>query len=768
MTKFAPFFLLAAVFALPQGCLAAAKPAQPAAAQGKPTKDTVLALAAKHSAACEAKLDFKGKQIVQDVKNKLFMSKGLESETDKTVDGLVNYFTLQLASLKDANVLTVVSAMLVQLRPASPRTANLFASVLHTRSKLDDAATVLQYVLSLTPKSQLAKLNLANAYLDLKQWDKAKKLADQILAEDGECMPAHRVLATYWYNKQNLAMFRQELLKSARFKGFVRRKTEKKRKQVQEQEAKESDSTTVLEQKALKLADEVPMTTADIIEDDYPAEAGRIRDRYCKITADEQMILPGIPQCNLNGPKEYRENLPILEEWLVVCESKWKGVSAAEAASLGIDVNAPKEVMREQGKAAAEREAAKALQQAQDAIKWMQESNMPGMTPAQKAELNKAMKQVQQTAKQQNVKLEDKPAAPPGIPGFDKGGPLVVANYQDYLGIVRTYETYFSKYYREFHARFMDIYKVYTQKIKEENDLHAQNWARLQEEHKTNSEAHGQDDIPCRRELLRHKKMLNSISKDYYRQWSEMYFPQYVQKMKPTLDAYYKVGMLYVKNMNDPEVMKREFARVRRNHMTYASQAVGYIMGGEGFEYYGETDEEEQAIEADIARAREEAAAKKPEFEREFKEPEFDLSKWLEDHLVLEASGEFLSLKLTAKNIEFEAWAFGPGAGIKYDWSDNSLETYTGVGPKLQVGVNLAGLELKAEAEGQFIRKTARWDFDKGTYTESYGAKGEVKAGAGFFTVGGEVEVNTELEAKTTAKINLFDTATIQQEAGFK
>lgn len=772
MTKIIPLSILV-LFVSTCHCFAATaktkQPAKPAVAvQPKPTKEVVIGLAAKHIKASEPKLDSAGKQIIQDIRSKLDTSKGQESAMDRTVDGLVDYLTLQLASLKDADVLTVASAALVQTRPSSPRTTNLFGSVLHTRGKIDDAVSVLEYTLSLSPKSQLAKLNLANAYIDLKRWDEAKKLADQVVFEDSECRPAHRVLATYWYHKNNLGLFREELLKAAKFKGFVRKKTEKKQQKVQEQEVKEGDSTGTLEQKVRSLEDDTPMTTADIVEDEYPDAARKIRDRYGKLAPDEQFLLPKIPTCNLNGPKEYKENEPIVDEWLKVCESRFKKVSASEAARMGIDVNASKKVQEAQTKAAAEKEIAKALQQAQDAMKWAQNANLKGMTPAQKAKMEQAAKQMQQMAKQQGVKLEDKPVDVSEIPGFDKGGPLVITNYQNYQAIVRTYEIYFMQYNREFQAKVVDIYKVYEQKIQEENDQHAQIWDRLQVEHNAENNPHGEEDIPCRQEMLRHKKMLNSISHNYYRQWADLYFPQYVQKMKPTIDAYYKVCMLYVKNMNDPEVMKRECSRIRRNHVIYSSMAVSGIGGGSGFKYYGETYEEELAIDAAIARAREEAEAKKPQFEREFPEPEFDLSKWLEDHLVLEVSGEFLALKLTAKSIEFEAWAMGPGAGIKYDWSENTLETYTGVGAKLEVGVNVAGMELKAEVKGDFARKTARWDFTNGTYTESYEAKGEAKAGAGFVSVSGEVSVNTQLEAKTSSKVTFGDTVTLQDEAEFK
>jgi len=57
---------------------------------------------------------------------------------------------------------------------------------------------------------------------------------------------------------------------------------------------------------------------------------------------------------------------------------------------------------------------------------------------------------------------------------------------------------------------------------------------------------------------------LNAIAQDYYQQWAGVFFPQYVGKMKPTLDAYWRVCMLYVRNMNDPEMMRAWYLNVKQ------------------------------------------------------------------------------------------------------------------------------------------------------------------------------------------------------------
>jgi hypothetical protein len=275
---------------------------------------------------------------------------------------------------------------------------------------------------------------------------------------------------------------------------------------------------------------------------------------------------------------------------------------------------------------------------------------------------------------------------------------------------------------------------------------------------------HGKADIPCRKEWLRHVKKLNEIGETYYKQWVNLYAPQYAQKMKPTLDAFWNVGMLYVRNMNDPKVMEREFYNVKRTYLIYASAAGSFMSFGDQFRYEGPTHEEEAQLQRDEAAAEKEARQKRPQMEKDFQEPGIDWSKWAEDHLTLEVSGQFLSLNITPKTIGFEAWVFGPGAGLKYDMVDNKLETSTSFGAKLKVGVKIGGVGVDIEAKADVARKVARWDFDNGTYEESYGGKGEAKAALGPIAAGGEVEVDTALNAKATGKITVADLITYQTD----
>jgi hypothetical protein len=198
--------------------------------------------------------------------------------------------------------------------------------------------------------------------------------------------------------------------------------------------------------------------------------------------------------------------------------------------------------------------------------------------------------------------------------------------------------------------------------------------------------------------------------------------------------------------------------------MFYAMQACGEITGGGAFHYYGETDEEEAQLEADKIEAEKEAEAKKPEFERDFKEPDTDWSKWIEDHLVLEIAVEALSFKITPRTIEFEAFVPGTAAGFKLDMIDEKLETYVGNSAKLEVGVNIFGLEAKIEDRVDFWKQTAKWDFENGTYTETLTSKAEAKGSFGVIsgTAGVELEYDTEIKAKADYNFGL----SISQEGG--
>jgi tetratricopeptide (TPR) repeat protein len=299
----------------------------------------------------------------------------------------VNQLTLALAGLRSFDGIIVASACLVKYAPGSPRTANLFGAALHTAGaveggagpqlaasgKLADAVTVLRYVLTLAPASELARLNLANTYLDLKQYEQAKALAQKVLFLNDNCREAWRVMATYWYVKNDASQFRYALLRAAKFKGYVKEKSDRKKQPKDEDEPTASDSEEALRAKADQVKDCVPLTTADVIEDDYPSQAKQIRDQYGKLPGPERMTLPELPQTNTNDPKAFKEHYPIVHEWAGVFIQKHTAWGKREAARMGFNPaqgdhnpsKAQRKAIEQQNQAAAKKQVAEAMQQAQ-------------------------------------------------------------------------------------------------------------------------------------------------------------------------------------------------------------------------------------------------------------------------------------------------------------------------------------------------------------------------------------------------------------------
>ena len=729
----------------------------------KADKETILVMAAACIKRCESKLEDKNKDTIDEVKSVLAKSKDDPKKLKAVVDDLVNQFTLALASAKSFDALTTGAGYLVQYAPGSQRAVNLFGSVVSVDKRYPENATsailIFQYAVSIKPETRLCRLNLANAYLSADKLDKAKPIIDKLIFEDPNDQSAWRAMATYYYKMKDMGNFRNALLRAAKFKGYVKKKADKKNKKIADEEVQPEDSIATMEAKLPQLHEEVPFTTADIIEDEYPSQAQAIRDKYGKLIDSEKLIMPKLPMTNVNGPKEYRISSPIIEEWVKVMGSKMEKWARRQALEkYGITGNEGEAAMTAKAQAGAQKETAQAMQQAKDMMEYMK--NIPGMA-GHKAEIDKALKQIQTAGKNTKIggkaiapKLKDNPVDMNKIPGFDSGTPWAQMNYANYFKISYAYEMWFFKYFQDFSAKEMDIVKVYGKKVQEEEDNHKQRWDKLQEEHaedmKNERGPHHDKDIPCREEMLRYHKALNMIATDYYHQWVNLYMPQYAQKMKPTLDAYWGICGLYIKNMNDPKVMQREYERVRGIYMFYALQACGHIGSGGVFHYYGETDEEEAQLEADKREAEKEAEEKKPEFERDFKEPDTDWSKWIEDHLVLEIAVEALTFKITARTIEFEAFVPGLAAGIKIDVVDEKVETYTAVAAKVDVGVNIFGIEAKLEDKVEFAKKTAQWDFENGKYTETYGSKAEAKGAFGILQ--GTASVELEYDAGITAK----------------
>ncbi|MEI6521483.1 MAG: tetratricopeptide repeat protein [bacterium] len=735
-------------------CAGVAKPTVPVAVQL--TKATVTALADRYISAREAKLSGVNKTTVDSFKFHLNSLKNNPVFLVKLVNETINALTLSLANMKSLDALTVSSAYLVKAQPENPRAINLLASILHSAKKYDDAAALLEYSRGIDKESMLIMLNLANVYLDLDKTDKAKPLLDAVMKKEPTNRDGYLSLALYWYKKNDKMKAKEMLDKAGQVVGMVRKASKKHEEDIRKEDVNEADGLPVMETKIDKLKNQVPLTTADAIEDDFPMVAQKIREKYGKLLDSEKMKMPKLPQGKTNSNKDYEDNKPIFTEWINVFVDRQKDFLVKEKFKGMIPGSDDDAAVEAKGKEVAREKLRAALDMAKKQLAMVK--NMPGVN---KSDIKTAEIEIAKLEKEYKFESTTKPGAEQPISdvpaGWDSGGLYSRANYSDYLIISRSYESYIRKFFADYNAKEKDIIDVFSKKEKELKDAHNAQLDKMQQQHDAASgknSAHNDKDEPCVRERIRCIREMNTLRNEYYKQWVNLYMPQYAQKMKPMLEDYWYVEALYLRNMNDPKVIEREYLRVKDNYMNYAMEAAKHIMIGVAFPYDAATEEEEKELEALLAKAEEEAPWERKKFEGECATPDGDWMKWIEDHLSFEVSAEFLTFKITARTIELNAWVFGPGAGIKVDMVDETMETYTGVGAKFEVGVKVAGVGVKAEGKGDFARKWTKWDFQNGTYKEGYGAKAEGNLGIGAVSLSGEAEIDTQLNAKGSASLN--------------
>ncbi|MCE5324276.1 tetratricopeptide repeat protein [bacterium] len=715
------------------------------------TRQDILALADKYIEFLEPKLEIENRQTISQMKFRLESLKTIPSKQAETIDDFVSQLTIQLAGLNSVDAITTASAYLVKYAPDNSRTTNLFGSALHTYSKYTDAVTALEYTLHLSPESTLAMLNLANACLDTDKDDRAKTLLDRIVRLEPDNRSAYHTLAYYWYKKKNTTKMVECMKKAAEFVGVVRKAAKPKDEVVEEHTVETEDSTAQMETKTNVLAECVPFTTADLIEDAFPDVARQIRDKYGKLIDSERMVMPRLPQINTSTNQTYTENLPIVGAWVQAVNERYVEYEKTRVKDkygiTGVESEQQREAKALKG---AKKEMADSMESARQALEYMK--NVPGLS---KADISKAEAALKSAASQQGVKLSNQPVKMDTLPGFDSGAPYAQMNYANYVKVSNSHEQYIFRLMQDYSAKEADILQVYNKKIEEEAKYHQQIWDKLQEEHNQPSHPHGDKDIPCRREMLRHKKKVNEIGLNYYKQWVNLYMPCYAQKMKPAMDNYWKASMLYVKNMHEPKVMEREYYRVKDFFMTYAIRTTGSAAIGGTFTYLGPTEEEEAALQAAIRQAEMEAKEKKPGYLRDFDKPKEDWVSWIGEHLEFEVAGEFLGLKITPGTIEFTAWAFGPTGTLKVDMINSKLETSTGISAKAEVGIKVFGMGAKLESKVDIIKQTSQWDFENGTYKESYTSKAESKASLGPASMSAELEVDSQLVSKGSIKASM-------------
>ena len=743
-------------------------PAVAFCADQPPSPNAVLALADKYIKAREPLLKDKDKTTIGAIEATLDKNKNTPTFLNQSVDDLANQMTIALAGMKSFDALIVGSAYVVKYTPANPRAANLFGAVLHagsepvaasdpstgatptTTSPLDatqhqllvDARVVVEYAVQLVPISTLALVNLANVYFDLNRDDDAKPLLDKAVFLDANCLAAHKALAFYWNRKHMDALYRAELLKAAEFKGFVQDAKDKQTKTTDEESVAPGDSLKTMETKLDELKDSVPLSTADVIEDDFPAQAKQIRDKYGKLAVEEKMELPKLPQVKVASNQDYAKSHPMIVQWVKSSDEKLKWFMGK---SLGIDTTASKAVRKAQEAEIAKTTIAEGIAMGQQTAQLLK--GMPGLTAEQQAKIQKAMQKALDVAQKKGVTLPPAPTTPPDSPGgTDSGGLFSASNWHAYQSFYNDYIAYFNAYWAKYDADLDDTTTVYLQKVDEENKYHDDELTRLQ--------GQGNNDVPTKREMLRHKVKLNELGDDYYHKWANEYMPEYAQKMKPRAEEFWALCALYIKNMNDPAAVKREYQRVTEAYVLFSGRAISNILRGETFKYAGSTEEEEKALIAALQAAERAAEAKKSEFVQENRVPERTWLDWIGDHLVLEVSGQFLSFKLTARTIEFEAWVNGAMGRVKFDVVNGTMETYSGASAKFDVGVNVCGLAAKAEEKVEYVAGYSKWDFEQGTFSDSFQPTGKstTKVGLGPAEVKGEVTVDAELHAKTASK----------------
>ncbi len=706
----------------------------------------VLALADQYIAEFEPGLTGDDFLAVNKLKHLLEQASRTPAQLDKTIEEMVNTITVGLAGGRDLGALLTGAAYTVKYDPHSPRAVNAMAAILHTGERMEQAVQVLEYNLELAPFSTLAMLNLASAYLDAEEDDKAREMAERVLRTDDENRQAYKLLAAYWFKMKRDDKVIECLMKAAEFGGVVRRKGRDQAKQVREDEVRPEDSLDQMQAKTENLKDMVPLTTADIIEKEFPDAARQIREKFGRLIDREVMKMPKIPQFNSVDNKGFTENEPLVAEWAKVFVLRHGEFLNREKFKANIEETDSDAVADRKGREAGLAYAGKSMSDAKQMLQGMKNLNIPGVS---QAELDEAMAEMDQAASEAGIVLTEEPVDPDTPPGFDSGSIFAQANYSNYLVISRSHETYIHKFFQKMRGEVANIIQVYSSKAMAESLRHAQAMKEIEE-------SEGDTEIPRLREELRYKRAMNTLGDTYYKSWAGLYFPQYARKIKPMLDNYWYVSTLYIKNMNDPKVMEREYLRVKDFYMTHAMEAGTGILNGTTFVYLGPTDEEEEALRQAQKASEEEAVAKGPQFLQDFDKPKDDWVKWIEDHLSLEVGTPVLGFKITARTIEFNAYVPGMIAGVKWDMVDNKVQTNWGYGLKAELGVKFMGLDAKLSAQSDFISKVCEFDFDNNGYKESVTPpKTEVNGSFGPVSAGVEAQLDAQLTPKVFVKGSL-------------
>jgi|GEM_PF-1678684 len=699
----------------------------------QPTKACVLVLADTYIKEVTPQMTLEEESAVDKIKFTLDSKKNVKTFFNQSIDELVNSCTVQLATNQGIEAVIVTSALLVKYAPDNPRTANLFGVVLHSIGKDKEAIAVLEYTHKLNPVSELVMLNAANVYLDLNQDEKCKALADKVLSRNSKNKAAYSLLATYWFKQGDLKKTLDAMTKAASFGGYkVQKKAEKNDETVRENTVTQTDEIETIEEKLAKTNSLTPNTTADLIEDQFPNQAQQIRDKYCKLIDDERIIMPPLPQVNTSGVQNWKlKGEPYIKSWQKAFRDNATN-SMMEVAHLQANVNKgdSRKTIKAKGKAAENVKIQQSIPDAQKLMAMME--NMPGIP---KAKIAAAKKKLQESLKKQNI------MTPPAVsygddsqssdeddspiksdddlakyesadlpPGWDSGSVFATCNYRNYLLIKNNYQAYFNKYLQDINGKVDDILKVYNNKVDEEDQKHNDEMDKIKEEQKKAQAARASGakvdmskyETDRRQETLRYKRAINALGDDYFAQWANLVLPQYHKKMKPALDNLWSVCALYVRNMNDPEVLKNEYCDLKRMFWTNAGMAVG-SMNVADFKYYPETNEQQRQYDADLLSDREDAQAREEEYKNQTKMAESAFEKWIEDTFALSISGEFLSMKITPRKLTVEEYIAGMNFKHVLDFKTGNWTTYRSFSAKLDMGIQIGPLKAGVSASADIL-----------------------------------------------------------------
>ncbi len=691
-----------------------------------PTRDNVSSIADKYIDEVSPKLTPEEKTSVDSTMFILNSKKSTPSIYKEAADELLNSCTVALANTKDIKKLIVITAKLFKEIPDNARTANMLGVTLFAIGRKNDAITVVEYGLSLKPNNTLLLMNAVNMYFDMDEAETAKAYLDKVISIDKDNRAAYSALATYWYAKGDLDKAVGAMVKAATLGGVVIvKKADADKKKIEDSTGAQSDILPVLESKTTALKDILPKTTADIIEDRFPSQAEEIRSRYLKLIENEKMVMPGIPSANTHDAKGWLSNgLHIIKEWQKqFLDKAKKETGKVMAMQYGVNPGDSKAVKKAKGRALAKEQIEKSLADVDDMLEAMKGMGIPESkirlaeqkmkkvrdkhgiaAPSPAAEESPSDTEI--TSDEEMRKYERSLV----IPGWDNGSVFAMTNFRDYVAIRSTYEIYFRELFKDLNSKIADVMRVYEEKAKEEKDRHEDVMKRIEEEAKAEARANDgvvpdpeKYEMRARDEKLMHKKKMNAIGNDYFNQWSGIVFPQYRSKMKPKLEEFWNVCALYIRNMNDTEVMKAEYSKVKQIYLNTASMSVSMLSCGTTFKYYGDTYEEEQEIEKDRALAKERAEAEKAAYAESSKLAESALEQWINDTFALGISGQFLSMKVTPRKLVIEEYIAGMNFKHVYDFKTGEWSIYRSFCAKIDVGIQIGPMKAGVSARADIL-----------------------------------------------------------------